>query len=466
MSRVVGRRIVAGLIDLTILSIVFLLLAAWVGELGDPHHGGFLPYVLIFFGYFIVFESAIAATPGKILLGLQVVRQNGYPYGIGAVIVRNALRVVDGLLFFTPIALTEKSQRIGDLAAGTLVVETTWNREHLRVLLGRVPLVALALGFLIVTFVAYYYTTVGPTGADQYVYLARSFLHGSVALQNGGGLILEPLNLPFELSVKEGKYYVVEPPMPAIILLPGVLLFGTALSQTLVSIVIGALNAPVVHGVVRTLRGKLTTQLWLTGLFVFGTIYWYAVVNGGVWYFAHTSAVFFLFLAIFFTLVKKNPFLAGVCLGAAYMSRLVVILGVPFFLIMFMDQWLPESRKGRLLLGRIDFLPLLAFGAGLAPLMLLNFTYNYLRFDTPLDAAYHTGTRPSLRSRGTIAALCTSATSPVTSPSCSRVCRRFKVTRPSFSPRPTPARPFGRRHRPSSTRSFPTSRTSCSSAGR
>src|SRR4029453_4627927 len=161
------------------------------------------------------------------------------------------------------------------------------------------------------------------------------------------------------------------------------------MNQALTSIIIGSLNASVVTGVVRGIRERLTTQVWLIGLFMFGTIFWYTSMHGGVWFFSHVVATLFLFAAVYFTLARKNPLLAGLCLGAAYMSRYPTILSLPFFIIMFSDQWLPEARKGEPLLRRFDLVPLLKFGLGLGALILLNAVYNYLRFDTPLDASYH-----------------------------------------------------------------------------
>jgi uncharacterized RDD family membrane protein YckC len=66
-------------------------------------------------------------TPGKRALGLRVVRDDGAPVGPLESIVRNALRAVELPLGYAPgvllIALGRRHQRLGDLAAGTLVVQ-------------------------------------------------------------------------------------------------------------------------------------------------------------------------------------------------------------------------------------------------------------------------------------------------------------------------------------------------------
>jgi uncharacterized RDD family membrane protein YckC len=133
--QVVGRRIVAALIDFVPLVVAFLVIAATVGNLGENDRGEFRADVgtggtflllLVGYAYYIAFEALTAATPGKMVMGLKVVKANGEPYSFGAVLGRNLLRIVDGLFFYVVaiivIAVTKKRQRLGDLAAGTLVV--------------------------------------------------------------------------------------------------------------------------------------------------------------------------------------------------------------------------------------------------------------------------------------------------------------------------------------------------------
>ena len=79
-------------------------------------------------GYDILFEVlASGRTPGKRLNGMRVVRAGGQPVGFVTSAIRNVLRVVDFLPFAyvigaTAILATAKNQRLGDVAAGTLVV--------------------------------------------------------------------------------------------------------------------------------------------------------------------------------------------------------------------------------------------------------------------------------------------------------------------------------------------------------
>ncbi len=84
--------------------------------------------VLLGWSYFIVLEWLWnGQTLGKRLFGLRVISADGSPAGFIAVLVRNLARVVDFLpavygLGLLAIVLSSRSQRLGDLAAGTFVV--------------------------------------------------------------------------------------------------------------------------------------------------------------------------------------------------------------------------------------------------------------------------------------------------------------------------------------------------------
>jgi uncharacterized RDD family membrane protein YckC len=79
--------------------------------------------------YPVFFEAGKrGATPGKRALGLRVVQATGSPITVGQAVVRNFLRFVDGMPLFTygfglaSCLATRRFQRLGDLAAGTVVI--------------------------------------------------------------------------------------------------------------------------------------------------------------------------------------------------------------------------------------------------------------------------------------------------------------------------------------------------------
>jgi uncharacterized RDD family membrane protein YckC len=113
-----------------------ILFALWlVSGAVATDDGGFLVALLIvisflvFWGYDVAFETlASGRTPGKRAAGLRVVRLGGEPVGFLASAVRNLLRPVDmqpGFMYAVgavTILFSRRNQRLGDLAAGTLVV--------------------------------------------------------------------------------------------------------------------------------------------------------------------------------------------------------------------------------------------------------------------------------------------------------------------------------------------------------
>lgn len=85
-----------------------------------------LAWSFVVFAAFAVGEGLWGLTPGKWLLGIRVVGTDLRPCGIGRALVRNLLKLVDGFFNFLigilMVAFTRDWQRLGDLAARTIVV--------------------------------------------------------------------------------------------------------------------------------------------------------------------------------------------------------------------------------------------------------------------------------------------------------------------------------------------------------
>ena len=110
------------------------LMIAYAAAIAAVFMGGFgtafwlLLYFLLEWFYPVVFElSRSGATPGKTVVGIKVVMDNGLPVTPAASFTRNLLRVADFLPFMFGAAivsmlLRKDCKRLGDLAAATLVV--------------------------------------------------------------------------------------------------------------------------------------------------------------------------------------------------------------------------------------------------------------------------------------------------------------------------------------------------------
>jgi uncharacterized RDD family membrane protein YckC len=146
-----GNRFLALLMDLFLQWLLFLgvLLALWGllwitrQAVGDPIWKGaernlgvwiFAGFILMFFvvqwGYFTFFETVWAGqTPGKRRQRIRVIRENGQPIGFAEAAIRNLLRsVLDSQPYplhaigFAVAMLNPRFKRLGDLAAGTVVI--------------------------------------------------------------------------------------------------------------------------------------------------------------------------------------------------------------------------------------------------------------------------------------------------------------------------------------------------------
>jgi uncharacterized membrane protein SpoIIM required for sporulation/uncharacterized RDD family membrane protein YckC len=133
----VGSRVLAAVIDTALLAgitfvagtLVFVLAELGIVPTG-PWIGAFLVSgaFLLWNGYYVFFEGLRhGRTPGKQRVGIRVVRDTGHPIKVSEAVTRNLLRLAD---FFPPpylgglllMALHPSGKRLGDLAAGTVVV--------------------------------------------------------------------------------------------------------------------------------------------------------------------------------------------------------------------------------------------------------------------------------------------------------------------------------------------------------
>jgi uncharacterized RDD family membrane protein YckC len=127
-SKLDNRRVMAAIVDLLIVTVgaVAVLLAgeSLTGDRQSALGAVILGWALY---YFFALESGGGQTIGKKLMKLRVVRADGRGAGMGEIAVRTILRVVDNYLvgLIVMLATGERRQRVGDLAAGTIVVDAS-----------------------------------------------------------------------------------------------------------------------------------------------------------------------------------------------------------------------------------------------------------------------------------------------------------------------------------------------------
>lgn len=129
-----GSRLVAQMIDNLIAFALVLVALIGYGALAGAASteqgaawavGGAVAFTtFVYLGYFLVSELvSTGRTPGKAAMGLRVMRVDGRAADFASIAVRDIVRIVDltgvgiVVMFFQPL-----SRRLGDLAAGTVVV--------------------------------------------------------------------------------------------------------------------------------------------------------------------------------------------------------------------------------------------------------------------------------------------------------------------------------------------------------
>ncbi len=226
----------------------------------------------------------------------------------------------------------------------------------------------LLLPIFIFTLIIYFLTSAGNTPYDYFTRLADAFLHGRSYITEN------PPWLNELIPAGENKFYVVYSPMPAIISIPFVLLFGTSFPQQYIAHLVGAGIVVLTAKLAYLFKKDKKFALWAASLVGFGSIIWFLSAGGSSWYLGQITATFFLLAALVESFGKKRFFIIGIFLGAAYLSRLHTILSLPLYIFLLKDG-LKNKGFVNLLLG---ILPFIFFYAA----------YNFLRYGVLWDKGY------------------------------------------------------------------------------
>ncbi len=217
------------------------------------------------------------------------------------------------------------------------------------------------------------------TALDYFTRLADAFLHGQLFLTDHPSWLSE-------LIPHDGVCYVPYPPMPAVLLMPFVAVFGTGFPQQDASCLFGAAGVGLAWLMLGRFGLSTPVRALLTATFGLGTDLWYITVTGTAWYISHATAVMFAVAAVILALDRRWPWLCGLLLGLATLARLPVGLGAPFYLALLLGLgWPPRLPRGTWG-GAVR--TTIAFAAGLAVPMAFYAVYNLARWGTPVDLGY------------------------------------------------------------------------------
>ncbi len=157
-----------------------------------------------------------------------------------------------------------------------------------------------------------------------------------------------------------GRALIPFPPLPAVVLLPFVAIFGLSTNAQLIATFIGAIDVALAFWMLGRLPLDRPVRLASTIFLGLGTVLWYAAELGSTWFLAHVVAVGLTLVAIglaleadpraalgdedapgtetasagpWFRGLDRRQFLAGLLFGLACTARLTVVFGAPFFVL-------------------------------------------------------------------------------------------------------------------------------------
>lgn len=183
----------------------------------------------------------------------------------------------------------------------------------------------------------------------------------------------------------DGKWFVVFPPFPALLLLPLValakepervadgqlFLWLAGLAPALLFLALEKLR--------RFQRSELS-ELGSVGLslsFAFGSVYFFSAEQGTVWYAAHIVGAALAAAYLLFALEAESPWLAGIALGLGFATRTPLLFAAPLFVLEAIRTSRPRLSS-----------KLLAFATPIAIVVAVTLVHNQRRFGDPFEVGY------------------------------------------------------------------------------
>lgn len=282
---------------------------------------------------------------------------------------------------------------------------------------GRTRRLALASGVYVLATAIYFalaarQTLTDHTPFNHFALLAEGWWKGRLDL--GGPPPFYAQNNDF--AEYGGKWFVVFPPFPAVLLLPLVRIGGTALrvQDGQFFLWLAGVAPAVLFLVVEKLRRMQLVgrgqgfSLLLALLFAFGSVYFFTAEQGTVWFAAHVVGTAIAALYVLAALDAAHPALAGFLVGVGFMTRAPLLYALPLFVFEALrvssgtlahepldareqgpKAWLARMRS---LWARVDrgrFLRLaLAFAVPLGAVLAVAAWYNRARFGASFEFGY------------------------------------------------------------------------------
>ena len=197
-----------------------------------------------------------------------------------------------------------------------------------------------------------------------------------------------------------GRWFVVFPAFPSVLLLPLVAVAGSAerVADGRLFVLLAGVAPAVMFLVFERLRLLGESQrselenLVLACVFCLGSVYFFCSLQGTVWFAAHVVAASLTALYLLFALHGERPLLAGLCLALGFATRAPVLLAAPLFVLEALRSARLHEPRGAGLLQQFDLRRVARllgwFGLPLVVVGVVTCWHNAARFDDAFEPGY------------------------------------------------------------------------------
>jgi hypothetical protein len=206
---------------------------------------------------------------------------------------------------------------------------------------------------------------------NNYVLFADALLHGRIWIDWPGPYI--------DAVLFEDRRYIVNDPVPGLLLLPFVAIWHLSTNQTTLACVLAGIGAGAAWKLARNLGVSAADADWLAAFMLLGTDLMWCAMLGDVWYVAHVACAAFLLLALAELAGRGRAWLVAFFFALACGSRFTVVLTLPAFGYWLTCGFAVEKRNLR---------ALLPAGLTWLPFAALWVAYNEVRWHVPWDSGH------------------------------------------------------------------------------
>jgi len=188
-----------------------------------------------------------------------------------------------------------------------------------------------------------------------------------------------------DCALYKGLTYIIFPPLPGVIALPFVALFGAGFRFFMpMAVLVFAATGWLWWKIFNRENGSRDVALLLVCVVLFASPLAFVTLRADhVWFFAQSWGFLFATAALYFALVRPNALLVGIFIGLTFLCRQMTILYLPVLYVLMLDKDTPWFRIDGEAVRRVL---LMAVGPLIA--LAIYFAYNYLRFGSPMETGY------------------------------------------------------------------------------